>query len=435
VTATAILGLLGVAVLLVLLVAGMPIGFALGLVGLAGLAMTLGLEPAIVKSAVLLFETLTRYELGTLPLFMLMAHLCFAADASRDFFDLAARFLGHRRGGLAVASVAGCAGFGAINGSSLATTATIGLVALPEMRRRGYSDALATGSVAAGGTLGQMIPPSGALIVFGIIAEQSIGTLFTAAIVPGLTQMLSYFLVIGLLVLWKPALAPRLPRAGWAERRAALRRVLDIVALVVVVTGGIALGWVTPSEAAAVGAAGALVICAARRKLSRATLFHALEQTLKTSGLIYLVIVGALIFSAFISVTGLTDGIGRWIAELGMGPVGTMLLIAVFLLVVGSVLDGLALMLLTTPILLPLVTGLGLSPIWFGIFLVRAMEIGFVHPPIGMNLYVIQGVAPDVPLGKVFRGVLPFLAADLLHLMLLVLFPVMAMGLPHWLGK
>src|SRR6478752_10042817 len=189
-TGTALMGLLG------LLLAGMPIGFALGLVGLAGLAMTLGLEPALIKSAVLMFETMTRYELGTLPLFILMAHLCFAADASRDFFDLAARFLGHRRGGLAVASVAGCAGFGSINGSSLATTATIGLVALPEMRQRGYSDALATGTVAAGGTLGQMLPPSGALIVFGIVAEQSIGSLFKAALVPGITQMLSYMLVI-----------------------------------------------------------------------------------------------------------------------------------------------------------------------------------------------------------------------------------------------
>jgi tripartite ATP-independent transporter DctM subunit len=428
------LGTAGVVVLLVLLLAGMPIGIALGLVGLVGLVLTLGLEPAVIKSAVLLFETLTRYELGTLPLFMLMAHLCFAAEASRDFFDLAARFLGHRRGGLAVASVAGCAGFGSINGSSLATTATIGLVALPEMRKRGYSDALATGSVAAGGTLGQMIPPSGALIVFGIIAEQSIGTLFSAAIVPGITQMLSYFLVIGLLVLWRPGMAPRLPRASWAERRATLRRVVDILLLVLVVTGGIAMGWVTASEAAAIGAAGALLICALRRKLNRATLFSALEETLKTSGMIYLVIVGALTFAAFISVTGLTDAIGASIAGLGLGPVGTMLLVAVFLLLVGSVLDGLALMLLTTPILLPLVTDLGLSPIWFGIFLVRAMEIGFVHPPIGMNLYVIQGVAPDVPIGRVFRGVLPFLAADLVHLVLLVLFPVIALGLPQWMN-
>jgi tripartite ATP-independent transporter DctM subunit len=428
-------GLLGVIVLLMLLVSGMPIGIALGLVGLFGLALTVGLEPAVIKSGVLVFETMTRYELGTLPLFMLMAHLCFIAKASRDFFDVASRFVGHRRGGLAIASVAGCAGFGSINGSSLATTATMGLVAVPEMRSRGYADAMATGSVAAGGTLGQMIPPSGALIVFGIIAEQSIGTLFTAAIVPGLTQMLSYFLVIGLWVALQPGVAPQLPRASWPQRRAALRRVVDIGLLVVAVTGGIVLGWVTPSEAAAFGSAGALLICALRGQLSVATLQSALEDTLRTSGLIYLVIIGALIFAAFIAVTGLTDAIGSQIAGLGLGPIGTMLLVAGFLLLIGSVLDGLALMLLTTPILLPLVTDMGLSAIWFGIFLVRAMEIGFIHPPIGMNLYVIQGVAPDVSLGRIFKGVLPFLAADLIHLTLLVVFPVIALGLPGWLGR
>ena len=201
-------GFVGVLVLFAVLLLGVPIGIALGLVGLGGLVLTLGLEPGLIKSGVILFETLSRYELGTLPLFMLMAHLCFAAQASRDFFDAAARMLGHRRGGLAIASVAGCAGFGAINGSSLATTATIGLVALPEMRSRGYADWLATGSVAAGGTLGQMIPPSGALIVFGIIAEQSIGSLFTAALVPGLTQMLSYFLVIAIVARLAPGAAP-----------------------------------------------------------------------------------------------------------------------------------------------------------------------------------------------------------------------------------
>lgn len=428
-------GVVGVCVLLLLLLAGMPIGIALGLVGLVGLILTIGFEPTLIKAGVVMFETMTKYELGTLPLFMLMAHLCFAANASRDFFEVAARFLGHRRGGLAIASVAGCAGFGSINGSSLATTATIGLVALPEMRRRGYSDALATGSVAAGGTLGQMIPPSGALIVFGIIAEQSIGTLFTAAIIPGITQMLSYFLVIAIIVRIWPGIAPRLPRVGWAERLSSLRHVIDLIGLVLLVTGGIAMGWVTPPEAAAAGAAGAVLICVLRRRFSIATLRHALYETLKTSGLIYLVIIGALIFATFVSVTGLTEQIGSFIAGLGLGPVGTMLLVAVFLLLIGSVLDGLALMLLTTPILLPLVAELGLSPIWFGIFLVRAMEIGFVHPPIGMNLYVIQGVAKDVPLSRIFKGVLPFLAADLVHLTLIVIFPVIALGLPQWLGQ
>jgi len=428
-------GAAGVLLLLLLLLCGMPIGVALGLAGLLGLMLTLGPEPALIKSGTIVFETMTRYELGTLPLFMLMAHLCFVAGASRDFFDLAARLFGHRRGGLAIASVAGCAGFGSINGSSLATTATMGLVAVPEMRSRGYSDALATGTVAAGGTLGQMIPPSGALIVFGIIAEQSIGTLFAAAIVPGLTQMLSYFLVIALLVRWRPAIAPETVRASWAERRAALGRVVDIGILVAGVTGGIVIGWVTPSEAAAVGAAGALLICLLRGRLSLSSLRDALADTLKTSGLIYLVLIGALIFSTFVSVTGLTEAIGGAIAGLGLGPTATMLLVAVFLLLIGSVLDGLALMLLTTPILLPLVSGLGLSPIWFGIFLVRAMEIGFVHPPIGMNLYVIQGVAPGVSLGRIFKGVLPFLGADLVHLTLLVIFPALALGLPQWLGR
>jgi tripartite ATP-independent transporter DctM subunit len=427
-------GLAGVGILFVLLVLGVPIGVALGVVGLGGLVLTLGFEPAIVKSGVVLFETLSRYELGTLPLFMLMAQLCFAAEASRDFFDAAARLIGHRRGGLAMASVAGCAGFGAITGSSLATTATVGMVALPEMRRRGYADALATGTLASGGTLGQMIPPSGALIVFGILTEQSIGKLFTATLIPGFTQMLSYCVVIAIWVALRPESAPPTPRASWAERGAALKRVVDLLLLILLVIGGISLGWFTPSEAAAVGSVGSLLICLRRGKLSRETLQNAMTATLRTSGMIYTVVIGALIFSVFISVTGVAEAFGHQITSLGAGPVGTMLMVAAFLLIVGSVLDGLGLMLLTTPILLPIVEQLGLSPIWFGIFLVRAMEIGFVHPPLGLNLYVIQGVAKDIPLGRIFRGVLPFLAADLLHLLLLILVPQLALALPRWLS-
>ena len=428
-------GVIGVLVLLVLLLAGVPIGISLGAVGLGGLVLALGLEPALIKSGVVLFETLSRYELGTLPLFMLMAQLCFAADASRDFFDAAARLVGHRRGGLAMASICGCAGFGAITGSSLATTATVGMVALPEMRRRGYSDSLATGTLAAGGTLGQMVPPSGALIVFGIITEQSIGKLFTAALVPGFTQMLSYLLVIGLITVFRPSAAPPTPRASWAERRAVLWRVADLAVLILLVIGGISLGWFTPSEAAAIGCVGALLICARRRRLNLAVLYTALESTLRTSGMIFTVVIGALIFSVFITVTGLAESFGTQVTALHAGPVTTLELIALFLLVVGSVLDGLGLMLLTTPILLPIVEQLGLSPIWFGIFLVRAMEIGFVHPPLGLNLYVIQGVAKDVSLGRIFRGVLPFLAADLVHLLLLILFPSIVLGLPRWLAQ
>lgn len=428
-------GLIGVLILFLLLMIGMPIGVALGLVGLGGLVLLMGFEPALIKSGVVLFETLSKYELGTLPLFLLMAHICFSANISRDMFDVAAKFLGHRRGGLAYASVGGCAAFGSINGSSLATAATIGLVALPEMRQRGYSDALATGSVAAGGTLGQMIPPSGALIVFGIIAEQSIGKLFTAAIIPGITQMLFYFAAIWLVVRFRPYLAPPAERAPWVERWRAFRKIGDVMLLVLLVIGGIAIGWFTPTEAASVGAVGALLISVLRGRFTWRGLFDALDETLRTSGLIYVVVIGALIFSVFVSVTGLADAVGTSIADLGAPPLITILIIALFLLALGSVLDGLALMLLTTPILLPIIGDLGLSPIWFGIFLIRAMEIGFVHPPIGMNLYVIQGIAKDVPLARIFKGVLPFLASDFLHLLLIILFPAIALWLPAYLGQ
>ena len=430
-----LVGLIGVVALFATLAAGIPIGVALGSVGFCGLIAMLGLNAALIKSGVIAFGTLSRYELGVLPLFLLMAHLCFAAQASRDFFDAAARLIGHRRGGLAMASIGGCAGFGTISGSSLATAATIGLVALPEMRKHGYSDTLSTGAIAAGGTLGQLVPPSGALIVFGIIAEQSIGKLFTAAIVPAITQALLYIAVIVILCRFDPDLAPAGRRASWPERRAALLRVLDVGALILFVIGGIAVGWFSPPEAGAIGVVGALGLCAWRGRLSIAALRTAVRDTLRTSGMIYVVVIGALIFSVFISLSGLAEEIARGLAGFSHDPRISMLIVAAILLILGSVLDGLAMMLLVTPILLPIVVHLGLSPIWFGIFLVRAMEIGFVHPPIGMNLFVIHGIAPDVPIGRIFRGVLPFLAADLVHLVMLIFVPAMVLALPRALGQ
>lgn len=429
-----LIGLVGILILLGLLTLGVPIGVGLGVVGLGGLAVLIAPEAAIIKGGVVAFEVVTKYELGVLPLFLLMAHLCFAAGASRDFFDVAARFVGHRRGGLALASIAGCAGFGAISGSSLATVATVGSAALPEMRRAGYNPGFAAGALAAGGTLGSLIPPSGALIVFGIIAEQSIGKLFAAAIIPGLSQALFYMIAISVLCNLRPALGPRSERVGWGERVRSLRKIADVALLVVFVIGGLMIGWFTPTEAASVGVVAAFGLCVLRGAFNRAVISDAFLSTLRTTGMIYVVIIGAILFATFVSVTGIADLMANLVRDMHASPLLAIVVMALLLLVLGSFLDGLALMLLTTPIFLPIATELGYSAIWFGIFLVRTMEIGFVHPPLGLNVYVIQGIAKDIPLGAIFRGIVPFLIADFFHLALIIAVPALTLWLPSVAG-
>ena len=427
-------GVIGILCLLGVLALGLPIGVSLILVALGGLAILISPEAALIKAGVVSFATISRYELGVLPLFVLMAHLCFAAGASRDFFDTAARFVGHRRGGLAIASIGGCAGFGAISGSSLATVATVTSVALPEMRKAGYAPSFATGALAAGGTLGSLVPPSGALIVFGIVAEQSIGKLFAASIIPGLTQALFYIVAISIMCRINPALGPRTARVPWRERLVGLVRVIDIAALILFVIGGLFIGWFTPTEAASVGSVAALLLCWWRGKLTRAAVTGGLDATLRTTGMIYLVIIGALLFATFISVTGVAGALAQAVGSFHASPILTIVAMAVALLVLGSFLDGIALMLLTTPIFLPIIHELHMSPIWFGIFLVRTMEIGFVHPPLGLNVYVIQGIAKDIPLATIFRGIVPFLIVDFFHLALLIAVPMLALWLPGRMG-
>ncbi len=429
-----LIGAIGVVALLGLLTLGVRIGVALALVGLAGMALLISPEAALIKSGAIAFDIASRYELGVLPLFLLMAHLCFAAGASRDFFDASAKVLGHRPGGLALASVGACGGFGAISGSSLATVATIGLVALPEMRRAKYDPALATGAIAAGGSIGSLVPPSAALIVFGILAEQSIGRLFTAAIVPALTQAIFYMAVILIICAVRPAMGPRSLRAPWSDRLLALSRLWDVGLLILLVVGGIALGWFSPTEAASIGCVGALAMTAWRRQLNWAALRGAISETLRTTGMIYAVVIGAIIFSTFIAAAGLAGAMADLVGRLHVGSLGVVTVMVLIILALGMFLDGLALMTLVIPIFLPIVQTLGLNPIWFGVVLVRAMEIGFVHPPVGMNVYIIHNLAEDIPLGTIFKGVVPFLIADFLHLMMLILIPASVLLLPKLLG-
>jgi len=429
-----LIGFAGILALLLLLTLGVPIGVSLALTGVLGLMVMLSPEAALAKAGVVVFEVANKYELGVLPLFLLMAHLCFAAGASRDFFDVAARFIGHRRGGLGLAAIAGCAGFGSISGSSLATVATVGSAALPEMRRAGYNPGFAAGALAAGGTLGALIPPSGALIVFGIIAEVSIGRLFTAAIIPGFSQAVFYMIAIAILCWFKPELGPKSARVGWRERIRGLIGIIDIIVLVVFVIGGLMIGWFTPTEAASVGVIVAFILMAIRGAFNREAIGDAFAKTLSTTGMIYLIIMGAILFATFISVTGIADLMSNTVRDMDASPVVVIIVIALMLLVLGSFLDGLALMLLTTPIFLPIVLELGYSPIWFGIFLVRTMEIGFVHPPLGLNVYVIQAIGKDIPLGQIFRGIVPFLIADFFHLAMIIAFPVITLWLPSVMG-
>lgn len=426
-------GLAAIALLFLLLATGVPIAAALGFAGIAGLAVVISPEAALIKTGVIAFDVITRYELGVLPLFLLMAQLAFGAGASRDFYNASAKLVGHYRGGLALASIGACGAFGALSGSSLATVATMGLVALPEMRRYGYAPSLATGTLAAGGTIGSLTPPSAALIVYGILAEQSIGRLFMAAVIPAVTQGLFYMLAILLLCRWRPSLAPSTPRANWRSRIVALRSLADIGALIVFVLSGIAFGWFSPTEAASIGAVGSLVICATRGKLDRKMLSHAFRETLRMTGMIYAIIIAAIIFSTLIAATGFDDAITVWIGALHAGPTETIVVMVVLLLLLGMFLDGLAMMTLTIPIFLPILHRLGVDPVWFGILMVRSMEIGFVHPPVGMNVYVIHKLAKDVPLASVFKGIVPFLCADFVHLSLLIAVPSIAMFLPNLL--
>jgi len=425
-----VVGLIGFVILFSLLALGMPIGAAMGLVGFFGIWLIVSNVAAFTKLAIVPFQVATDYSLVALPLFLLMAHVVFATGMGHDLFNLASKWLGHQPGGVALAAVAGCAGFAAVSASSIATAATMGLVAIPEMKRLKYNPALATGAVAAGGSMGVLIPPSGALIIYGILTETSIGKLFAAGIIPGILEAVFYMAVIYILCTWRPNLGPRAEKTPFREKILAFGGCGDVIALAAFVLIGIIVGWFTATEAGAIGAFGAIVFALLRKRLNWEKLKTAVMETLKTTGMIYGILIGAFIFNYFLAPTTIPYVIAEFVSGLPLPPIAILGIVLVVFFFLGMFLDVAAMTVLTIPIFFPLIVSLGFNPIWFGILFVRMAEIAMITPPIGMNVYVIAGVAPDVPMETIFKGILPFVLADFCEVALLIFVPAIVMFLP-----
>jgi tripartite ATP-independent transporter DctM subunit len=372
--------------------------------------------------------------LAVIALFLLMGNLAHAGGLSDELYRLAYVFLGHRRGGLLFATIGACAGFGAVCGSSVATAATMSRIALPQMVERGYAKSLASGAIASGGTLGMIIPPSIVMILYAILTENSIIALFLAAVIPGLLAVAFYFVAIAIAVRMNPEAAPRGDRADWRERRRVARLSWAVVLLAVIVSGGIYTGVFTVSEAAAVGASVALLLALLRGRLNRWNFLSSLGETASNTGLIFVIIIGASVFSYFATLSGLPAATVAWIEGLGLPPLMVIAFLMLFYLILGSIFDTIAAMVLTLPFVYPLVTGLGYDPIWWGVVNVVVIELGMITPPIGINVFVLHGMAKDLPLTTIFRGVVPFLLADAARLVLLILFPALSLWLPGVLG-
>jgi C4-dicarboxylate transporter, DctM subunit len=417
--------------LMVLIVLRTPIAVAMIVSGLVGTTAISGWTTALATLKQGPFERATSYTLIVIPLFVLMGYLASQSGLSRSLFQAANVWLGHLRGGLAMATVVGCAGFGAICGSSLATSATMATIALPEMKRYRYAGTLSTGSVAAGGTLGIMIPPSIIFVLYGIMTEQSIGKLLLAGVIPGIVETVLFCAAIAIETAVYPALGAPGPRATVRERLVAVVEVWEVVVLFLIVIGGLYAGLATPVESAAFGVVGALFFGLLKRTLTWPGLLAALDQTMRTTAMIFLIIIGADLFGYFMALSQLPLAMANWLIHLHVGALGVLWIILIVYLILGCVMDELAIILLTVPIFFPVVTQLGFDPIWFGVIIVVTVQIGLVSPPVGLNVFVIAGMARDVPMPKIFRGIMPFLAAMLVLLVLLTIWPDLALTLPR----
>ena len=424
-------GVLGVVALLVLLICSLPVAIVMGLVGVVGYAAVINSKAALAMLSADLYDVFSNYNLTVIPLFVFMGQVAFHTGISRRLFAAANSWLSGLRGGLAMATIGACAAFGAICGSGPATAATMAAVALPEMKRYKYSDALASGTVAAGGGLGMLIPPSVVFIVYGILTEQSIGKLFISGVIPGLLVAALFCGVIAVQCRLNPQLAPPAVRVAWGVRFKSLLGVIETLVLFVFVMGGMFAGWFTPTEGAAMGAVGSVAIAAVGRNCTLKMLWQAAQETIRTSCMVMVIVAGATMFGHFLAVTGLPTQFAGWLAGLPVPPWVIIIMIILFYLVAGCFIDSLALILLTIPIFYPVVMGLGYDPIWFGVMIVLVTQMGVITPPVGVNVYVVSGIDRSIPLQTVFRGSMPFLLALFVACGLLMLFPPLATWLPQ----
>jgi C4-dicarboxylate transporter DctM subunit len=426
------IALVGLALLLFLSFMRIPIAFAMVAVGFAGMSMVIGMKGAMANVGQTAFDAAVNYELSVVPLFVLMGNFVTKARLSEELYDASNAFLGHRRGGLAMATVVACGGFSAICGSSLATAATMAKVAMPSMRKFGYDDGLAAGSIAAGGTLGILIPPSVLLVIYGILTQTSIGKLFAAGVLPGLMGILFYLLAVRGVIKFKPELGPAGERQDWSQRFKALSRVWGVIVLFAIVMGGIYGGVFTPTEAAGIGAFGGFIFALVRRAMTLRTFYEVLLESVGTTAMLFSVLIGALIFANFINVTDFPQALLDLAATFKETPWLVITAILVIYVALGCVFESLSMILLTVPIFFPLVMELGYDPIWFGIVVVVITEISLITPPVGLNVFVLRGVLPDVSTTTIFRGVTPFWIADLFRLALIVGFPTLSLWLPSF---
>ena len=437
------IGLIMFAVLMVLLALRIHIGIAMFMIGASGFVIMneYSWMPLLYSLKNLAYARFSNYDLAVIPLFMLMGQFATNGGLSRSLFTCVNNFVGHFRGGVAMASVGACAAFGAICGSSLATAATMGQVALPELKRYNYSGSLATGALAAGGTLGIMIPPSVPLVIYAVLTQESIGKLFMAAIIPGLLAMLGYMLVIRIVVTLKPEAGPAGARVPLATALRSLIGVLPIVLVFVVVIVGIYDGWANPTEAASIGAAACGILAVVTGGMRVEGVVKSLVSTAEATAMIFLVLLGADMLNSGLAITQMPAELAQWVQTSGLPPLSVIFAILLIYIFLGCVMDSLSMILLTIPIFYPIVMGLDFwgmpvedKSVWFGILALMVVEIGLVHPPVGMNIYIINKIAKDVPVMETFKGVLPFLASDLIRTILLVFFPVISLYLVHTFG-